>query len=237
MGTKRFKAAVIGGSGYGGAELIRRLLAHPDVELARVASIDFVGEQVSTVHPNLEGRTDLRFEGLSPADAARGMDVVLMGLPHKISALKAPEIMATGARIVDLSGDFRLRDPAAYERYYGAIHPCPRELTAGTSTGCPSFTAKRSGRPGTSPRRVASRRRSSSRFCHSPRRGPSVGRSRSSASRDRAAAASRRAPGRTTPSARTTSARTSRSSTSTSRRSRRRSRTRAPPTSRYVWCR
>jgi N-acetyl-gamma-glutamyl-phosphate/LysW-gamma-L-alpha-aminoadipyl-6-phosphate reductase len=132
MAAKRFKAAVIGGSGYGGAELIRRLLAHPDVELARVASIDFVGEPVASVHPNLEGRTDLRFEGLSPADAARGMDVVLMGLPHKVSAQKAPEIMATGARIVDLSGDFRLRDPAAYEKYYGAPHPCPRELTDGT---------------------------------------------------------------------------------------------------------
>jgi len=97
-----------------------------------VASIDFVGEPVASVHPNLEGRTDLRFEGLSPADAARGMDVVLMGLPHKVSAQKAPEIMATGARIVDLSGDFRLRDPAAYEKYYGAAHPCPRELTEGT---------------------------------------------------------------------------------------------------------
>ena len=66
MGTKRFKAAVIGGSGYGGAELIRRLLVHPDVELARVASIDFVGEPLSAVHPNLEGRTDLRFEGPRP---------------------------------------------------------------------------------------------------------------------------------------------------------------------------
>ena len=132
MARKRFKAAVVGGSGYGGAELIRRLLAHPDVELVRVASIDFIGEPIASVHPNLEGRTELRFEGLTPAEAARGMDVVLMGLPHKVSATKAPEIMATGARIVDLSGDFRLRDPAAYEKYYGAAHPCPRELTAGT---------------------------------------------------------------------------------------------------------
>jgi LysW-gamma-L-alpha-aminoadipyl-6-phosphate/LysW-L-glutamyl-5-phosphate reductase len=132
MGTKRFKAAVIGGSGYGGAELIRRLLGHPDVELTRVASIDFIGEPIASVHPNLEGRTALRFEGLAPAEAARDMDVVLLGLPHKVSALKVPEIMATGSRIVDLSGDFRLRDPAAYQRYYGAAHPCPRELTGGT---------------------------------------------------------------------------------------------------------
>jgi LysW-gamma-L-alpha-aminoadipyl-6-phosphate/LysW-L-glutamyl-5-phosphate reductase len=130
--NKRFRAAIIGGSGYGGAELIRRLVLHPDVELARVASIDFVGEPIAAVHPNLEGQTDLRFEGLAPAEAARGMDVVLLGLPHKVSASKVPEIMETGARIVDLSGDFRLRDPAAYEKYYGAPHPNPRELTKGT---------------------------------------------------------------------------------------------------------
>ena len=132
MASKRFKAAVIGGSGYGGAELVRRLLLHPDVELVRVASIDFVGEPLSAVHPNLEGQTELKFEGLSPAEAARGMDVVLLGLPHKVSAGKAQEIMQTGARIVDLSGDFRLRDPAVYEKYYGAKHPCPEELTKGT---------------------------------------------------------------------------------------------------------
>ena len=130
--AKRFKVAVIGGSGYGGAELIRRLLLHPEVELVRVASIDFVGEPLSLVHPNLEGQTDLTFEGLSPGEAAKGMDVVLLGLPHKVSAGKAQEIMQTGARMVDLSGDFRLRDPAAYEKYYGARHPCPEELTRGT---------------------------------------------------------------------------------------------------------
>jgi N-acetyl-gamma-glutamyl-phosphate reductase len=133
MASKRFKAAVIGGSGYGGAELIRRLLRHPEVELVRVASIDFIGEPLSAVHPNLEGQTELKFEGLSPGEAARGMDVVLLGLPHKVSAGNAPEIMRdAGARIVDLSGDFRLRDPAAYEKYYGAKHPYPEELTKGT---------------------------------------------------------------------------------------------------------
>jgi len=121
--SRRFKAAVIGGSGYGGAELIRRLLLHPEVELCRVASVDFVGEPLSAAHPNLEGASDLRFENLPPEQAAAGMDVVLLGLPHKVSAQKVPGIIETGARIVDLSGDFRLRDQAAYERYYGAKHP------------------------------------------------------------------------------------------------------------------
>ncbi len=137
--AKRFKAAVIGGSGYGGAELIRRLLLHPEVELVRVASVDFVGEPLSAAHPNLEGATELRFENLAPGDAAKGMDVVLLGLPHKVSAQKAPEIMATGARIVDLSGDFRLRDPASYERYYGAKHPCADKLDGTFVYGLPEL--------------------------------------------------------------------------------------------------
>ena len=130
--TKRFKAAVIGGSGYGGGELIRRLLHHPHVELTRVASVDFVGEPLSAAHPNLEGQTDLVFEGLDPKEAAKGMDVVILGLPHKVSATKMPDLIASGARIIDLSGDFRLRDASVYKQYYGADHPCADRLTDGT---------------------------------------------------------------------------------------------------------
>jgi N-acetyl-gamma-glutamyl-phosphate reductase len=126
---KKFKAAVIGGSGYGGAELIRRLLIHPDVELARVSSIDYVGEPLGAVHLSLERMTDLKFENLTPADAAKGMDVVFLALPHKVTAQKVPEILSqTQARIVDLSGDFRLRDAAAYKKYYGVDHPHPEML-------------------------------------------------------------------------------------------------------------
>lgn len=141
--TKRFKAAVIGGSGYGGGELVRRLLLHPEVELVRVASVDFVGEPLSAAHPNLEGRTDLVFEGLSPAEAAKGMDVVLLGLPHKVSATKMPELLESGAKIVDLSGDFRLRDPAAYKRYYHADHPCPDKLSGTFVYGLPELHRER----------------------------------------------------------------------------------------------
>jgi N-acetyl-gamma-glutamyl-phosphate reductase len=137
--SKRFKAAIIGGSGYGGAELIRRLLHHPEVELVRVASVDFVGEPLAHAHPNLEGQTDLRFEGLAPAEAAQGMDVALLGLPHRVSSQKVPELMATGARIVDLSGDFRLRSAAAYERFYGAPHPRPDTLDGTFVYGLPEL--------------------------------------------------------------------------------------------------
>ena len=71
---KRFKAAIIGGSGYGGAELIRRLLLHPQVELVRVASVDYVGQPLGAAHPSLTGRTALRFEDLAPGAAAAGCD-------------------------------------------------------------------------------------------------------------------------------------------------------------------
>ena len=133
---KRFKAAVIGGSGYGGAELIRRLLLHPDIELVRVASVDFVGEPLSAAHPNLEGRTALRFEKLSATEAAAGCDVVLLALPHKVTAEKVAELWPTGVRILDLSGDFRLKDAAVYEKWYGARHPAP-ELLAEAVYGLP----------------------------------------------------------------------------------------------------
>lgn len=129
---KRYRAAVIGGSGYGGAEMIRRLLVHPDVELVRVASIDHVGEPLSAAHPSLEGRTELVFESLPPAEAARGVDVVLLGLPHGVAAPAVDAILrergGAAPRVVDMSGDFRLRDPAAYARWYKHAHPCPERL-------------------------------------------------------------------------------------------------------------
>jgi N-acetyl-gamma-glutamyl-phosphate reductase len=126
---KRYRAAVIGGSGYGGAEMIRRLLLHPDVELVRVASVDFVGEPLAAAIPTLEGLTDLLFEGIPPREAALGMDVVLLGLPHTVAARNVPEIAdLPGLRIVDMSGDFRLQDPAAYERAYHHVHPCPERM-------------------------------------------------------------------------------------------------------------
>jgi LysW-gamma-L-alpha-aminoadipyl-6-phosphate/LysW-L-glutamyl-5-phosphate reductase len=126
--AKRFKAAIIGGSGYGGAEMARRLLMHPEVELVRVASIDHVGEPLGAVHPNLDGVTDLVFEDLAPAEAAKGCDVALLALPHKVTAAKVPELIAAGVKIVDMSGDFRLRDAAVYEKFYGAKHPHPELL-------------------------------------------------------------------------------------------------------------
>ena len=122
--TKPFKAAVMGGSGYGGAEMIRRLLAHPQVELVRVASIDHVGQPLYVAHPNLEGATELVFEDLGPRAVAAGVDVVLMGLPSAVSAAKIPELFEAGVRVIDMSAAYRLKDLEVYERHYHR-HPHP----------------------------------------------------------------------------------------------------------------
>lgn len=137
--TKKYRAAIVGGSGYVGGELTRRLLRHPSVELVRVASIDHVGEPLSAVHPNLEGATALRFEDLSPADAARDVDVVLLGLPPRVSAQKMPEILGSNVRVIDMSGDFRLRDVNAYVRCYGVAHPRPDYLDGRFVYGLPEL--------------------------------------------------------------------------------------------------
>ncbi len=125
--SERFRAGVIGGTGYGGAELIRLLLGHPRVELARVTSIDRVDEPLEAVHLNLTS-TGLTFQNIPPAEAGDGLDVVFLGLPHKVSGTLAPDLAKMDCKVVDLSGDFRLRDKEAYARFYGVEHPHPEEL-------------------------------------------------------------------------------------------------------------
>lgn len=125
----RFKAAVLGGSGFAGAELVRRLLVHPEVELVRVGAADHLGEPLAAALPQLEGRTALRFENPSPEQAVAGVDIVLMGLPQKASIPVVEAALSANVKVIDMSGAFRLRQPEQYARYYGELHPRPDLLT------------------------------------------------------------------------------------------------------------
>lgn len=136
--SAEFRAAVIGGTGYGGAELIRLLLGHPSVALARVSSIDEVGKPLEAVHLNLYD-TGLTFEEIPLAQAAEGCDMIFLGLPHKVSCTLAPEMEKLSCKVVDLSGDFRLKDKDVYEKYYGQVHPYPEQLDGRWTFGLPEL--------------------------------------------------------------------------------------------------
>ncbi|MEE2780168.1 MAG: N-acetyl-gamma-glutamyl-phosphate reductase [Myxococcota bacterium] len=123
-----FKAAIIGGTGYGGGELCRQLLQHDQIELVTVSSIDFVGQKLGDVHLNLEGLSDIRFEEMPATEVAKGVDVVFLGLPHTVSSSIAGELRDVEARIIDLSGDFRLLDVDTYNENYSTTHPYPEML-------------------------------------------------------------------------------------------------------------
>jgi N-acetyl-gamma-glutamyl-phosphate reductase len=119
------KVALLGASGFAGAELLRRLLRHPEAQVLRVVAKDHVGQNVATAHPNLEGATDLVFQDLPAPEAIDGADVVMMGLPVAASLEVVAAAEKSGARIIDMSGAFRVPDAAAFERYYGSPHPRP----------------------------------------------------------------------------------------------------------------
>lgn len=118
----------MGASGVTGGELLRLLLAHGGVEVACVTSREHKGEYAFRIHPNLRGRTNLVFvdSGLDEV-MRRDPDLVFLALPHGESVKWVPHLMEAGPTVVDLSADFRLKDPKAYEEWYGwrGGHPYP----------------------------------------------------------------------------------------------------------------
>jgi N-acetyl-gamma-glutamyl-phosphate/LysW-gamma-L-alpha-aminoadipyl-6-phosphate reductase len=119
------KAAIVGASGYAGGELLRLLLAHPQVEVAQITSETYAKQYAYFVHPNLRGHTDLRFSRLADLEAC---ELLFLALPHGAAMGCIDDLAAKAERIVDLSADFRLRDPAGYEQWYGHVHPAPAWL-------------------------------------------------------------------------------------------------------------
>ena len=122
------KVAVLGAAGYAGGELLRLLLGHPHVTEWTATSRSQAGAPIGDSHPGLAPLTDARFSGAAPGEAARGADVVFLCLEHGESSRVAGEVFAAGpGLVIDLAADFRVRDPALYQRYYGA-HPAPELL-------------------------------------------------------------------------------------------------------------
>lgn len=119
------KASIIGASGYSGGELLRILAGHPEIEILHATSRRYRGQGVHGLHPNLRGVLDMEFEDPGEIDVARNSDVVFTATPHKTSMKIVPVLLESGVKVIDLSGDFRFRDPSTYEIYYGTRHEHP----------------------------------------------------------------------------------------------------------------
>jgi N-acetyl-gamma-glutamyl-phosphate reductase len=129
------KAGIVGGTGYTGVELLRLLAQHPQVELCAITSRKEAGTPVAAMFPSLRRRVELAF--VEPtAQALKGCDVVFFATPNGVAMGEARAVLDGGARIVDISADFRIKDVAEWERFYKVKHAAP-ELVAQAVYGLP----------------------------------------------------------------------------------------------------
>lgn len=122
------KAGIIGATGYAGAELVRLLSAHPEVEITFLGSRSFDGQEFSSIFRDLAGVADEKCSNMSLKEMALGADVVFTATPQGFSSSEMDEEILENAKVIDLSGDFRLKDPAVFEKWYGIPQGAPQFL-------------------------------------------------------------------------------------------------------------
>jgi LysW-gamma-L-alpha-aminoadipyl-6-phosphate/LysW-L-glutamyl-5-phosphate reductase len=122
------RIGIIGGSGYVGSELLRLLLLHPQVEVTMVTSRASVGEYVFNMHPNLRSLTQLKFLPQDMPEMQKNCDLIFTATPHGGSVNLVPKLLEAGLKVIDMSADYRLKNPADYESYYGWTHAHPEML-------------------------------------------------------------------------------------------------------------
>jgi N-acetyl-gamma-glutamyl-phosphate reductase len=135
------KVGIVGGTGYTGVELLRLLASHADVEVVTITSRAESGRRVDDLFPNLRGHYDLIYsEPNVPLLAA--CDVVFFATPHNVAMHLVPELLAAGARVIDLSADYRIRDAGLWSQWYGEAHISP-ELLAEAVYGLPELNREK----------------------------------------------------------------------------------------------
>jgi N-acetyl-gamma-glutamyl-phosphate reductase len=126
--TSKTAVAVVGASGYTGEELVRLLLAHPNVDLVAATSRQLAGKMLAEIFPRLshdKTAAALKFSNPDAKEIARSAKIVFLALPHGLAAEFAKPLLSAGARVVDLSADFRIKDADVYREFYGHEHPAP----------------------------------------------------------------------------------------------------------------
>lgn len=123
------RIAVVGASGYSGEELVRLVSRHPELQLTAITSRSTAGQPVGSVIPGLPASLgSLTFANIPPAELADKADAFFLALPHGVAAEYALPLRKAGKVVIDLSADFRLKDPAVYKEFYGHDHPAPELL-------------------------------------------------------------------------------------------------------------
>jgi len=120
----KIKIGIIGGTGYTGVELLRLLVTHPRSEVVLITSRSEAGRAVSDLFPSLRGFTDLSFSKPEPSSFSY-CDVVFSATPNGIAMRHARELVDKGVKLIDLAADFRIKDVAVWEQWYGMTHDCP----------------------------------------------------------------------------------------------------------------
>lgn len=140
--SDQLRVAIVGGTGYTGAELLRLLAVHPQAEVVAVTSRQESGRPVADVFPNLRGHYALSFSEPDMESLAQQADVVFFATPHGAAMAGVAELLRKNARVIDLSADFRLRDQATWEQWYGQPHTAPEYLDEAVY-GLPELNAAR----------------------------------------------------------------------------------------------
>jgi N-acetyl-gamma-glutamyl-phosphate reductase len=131
------KVGIVGGTGYTGVELLRLLVCHPDVRLEVITSRSEAGRAVADLFPNLRGHADLAFTEPDEKVLA-GCDLVFFATPNGVAMQQVPALLAAGLRVIDLAADFRIKDIAVWQQWYGMEHACP-ELVEEAVYGLPEY--------------------------------------------------------------------------------------------------
>ncbi|PTQ80408.1 N-acetyl-gamma-glutamyl-phosphate reductase [Nitrosospira multiformis] len=135
------KIGIVGGTGYTGVELLRILSQHPQVSIEAITSRKEAGMDVAQLFPSLRGRIELKFSDPAEANLDK-CDVVFFATPNGIAMKQVPSLLDAGVRIIDLAADFRIKDIAVWEKWYGMSHACP-ELVAEAVYGLPEINRDR----------------------------------------------------------------------------------------------
>ena len=131
------KIGVVGAAGYAGIEVVRLVLGHPEFELVAATSDELAGKRIDAVYPGFTGTTDAVFTAHAKAPLTE-CDAVFLAVPHTAALAQAPALVAAGVAVIDLSADFRLKDPAVYEQWYNVPHTAT-DLLAQAAFGLPEL--------------------------------------------------------------------------------------------------